>query len=154
MRKYEKGGNPITLLVNGMEHTVLCRPADTLLQVLRGNLGLTGAKPGCENGDCGACTVIMGGLPVKSCLVLACEAEGQEIRTVEGLQDAPIQASLAQAEAFQCGYCTAGFLMVAQALLENHPHADEETMEHWLQSNICRCTSYEELRLAVERTLQ
>lgn len=159
MMEFKKGLQPMTLCVNGEARTVLCRPADTLLQALRDCLGLTGAKPGCENGDCGACTVIMDGLPVKSCLVLACEAAttpavSHDIRTVEGLVDAPIQAAFADVEAFQCGYCTSGFLMAAQALIENHPHADEYTMEHWLQSNICRCTSYAEIRKAVERTLE
>lgn len=141
----------IELNVNGSVCSVTARPCDTLLDVLRNECGLTGAKPGCKNGDCGACTVMLDGWPVKSCLVLAVEAVGHEILTVEGLQNAPIQQAFIDAAAFQCGYCTSGFLMVCHALHGIHPDADEYTVEEWLQSNICRCTSYAELRDAVER---
>lgn len=139
----------ITLRVNGEERHALARPADTLLDVLRGQLGLTGAKAGCENGDCGACTVVMDGWPVKACLVLAAEAEGHDILTVEGLHDTPLQKAFIDCHAFQCGFCTSGFLMASYAMLRQRPGADEAEMEHWLQANLCRCTSYAEIRQAL-----
>jgi carbon-monoxide dehydrogenase small subunit len=150
MVRYE-GKTVITLNVNGRTHQVAARPSDLLLDVLREQLGLTGAKPGCRNGDCGACTVIMDGWPVKSCLVLAVEAEGSSILTVEGLEgSAPIQKSFVENNAFQCGYCTSGFLMVCHALKMHYPEMPEEhVIEEWLQSNLCRCTSYQEIRRAV-----
>lgn len=140
------------LLVNGERRTVLLEPQDTLLQVLRA-MGLTGAKPGCENGDCGACTVLLEGVPVKSCLVLAAEAVGREIRTIEGLRSTAIQQAFIDEGGFQCGYCTSGFLVNAWALLEAHPDADDAVTADWLQSNLCRCTGYEGIRRAV-RTAQ
>ena len=97
---------PINLNVNGLNHEVFVRPADTLLDILRQQLGLCGAKPGCLNGDCGACTVILDNYPVKSCLVLAVECDGSNIITVEGLKDTPIQQAFVDCAAFQCGYCT------------------------------------------------
>ena len=148
-----KGKAEITLLVNGRTHVLWVRAADVLLDVLRGQLGLTGAKPGCRNGDCGACTVVMDGLPVKSCLVLACAAEGKQILTVEGIGESPLAKAFSEARAFQCGYCTPGFLMASYALLQNEPQADEGTMEEWLQANICRCTSYAEIRAALRAVL-
>ena len=149
MKRIE-GKTIVTLRVNGEARSVVVRPSDLLLDVLRSQLGLTGAKPGCKNGDCGACTVLMDGWPVKSCLVLAVEADGRELLTVEGLNGkAPIQAAFVQSGGFQCGYCTSGFLMVCHAMLTHHPSADEEIMEDWLQSNLCRCTSYSEIRNAV-----
>lgn len=153
MIQYE-GKILLTLHVNGEERSVVARPADLLLDVLRLQLGLTGAKPGCKNGDCGACTVLMDGWPVKSCLVLAVEAEGHDLLTVEGLQNAPIQVAFVEHEAFQCGYCTSGFLLVAHALLQREPEADEETMESWLQANLCRCTSYAKIRAALKGVLE
>ncbi|MGI5935569.1 MAG: (2Fe-2S)-binding protein [Oscillospiraceae bacterium] len=150
MVRYE-GKTVITLNVNGKPHQVMVRPADLLLDVLREQLGLTGAKPGCRNGDCGACTVIIDGWPAKSCLVLAVEAEGRVILTVEGLEgNAPAQKSFVKSNAFQCGYCTSGFLMVCHALQMHYPEMPEEhVIEEWLQSNLCRCTSYQEIRRAV-----
>lgn len=139
----------VALEVNGEPRWLLARGADTLLEALRGQLGLTGAKPGCENGDCGACTVIVDGTPVKSCMMLAHEAAGRRVRTVEGLAGTAAQRAFVARFAFQCGYCTSGFLMVAQALCEAHPGADEDRMLEWLRSNICRCTGYEEIRSAV-----
>lgn len=136
------------LLINGETRMVSFNPEDTLLKVLR-RLGLTGAKPGCENGDCGACTVLLAGVPVKSCLVLAAEALGQEVVTVEGLKHTAIQQAFIDHGGFQCGYCTSGFLVNAYALLEAHPQADEEVMTDWLKSNLCRCTGYEGIRRAV-----
>lgn len=139
----------IELHVNGETRTVVSRPADTLLHVLRTELGLTGAKPGCENGDCGCCTVMVDGWPMKSCLMLAVEAVGHEILTVEGLANAPAQTAFIEQWGFQCGYCTPGFLMVCHALATIHPRPTQEVLVDWLQSNICRCTSYAEIEHAV-----
>lgn len=143
----------LELDVNGEHRTVAARPADTLLHVLREQLGLTGAKPSCKNGDCGACTVLIDGWPIKSCLMLAVEAEGHQIATVEGLKDAPVQKAFVDNFAFQCGYCTSGFLMNCHALAQIHPQADYATMREWLQANLCRCTSYEEITKAMESVL-
>lgn len=150
MVRYDKK-SVITLSVNGALQDVVVRPSDLLLDVLREQLALTGAKPGCKNGDCGACTVMVDGWPIKACLMLAVEAEGHEILTVEGLGGATaVQTAFVVANAFQCGYCTSGFLMVCQALLTQHPQMPEEhVVEEWLQANLCRCTSYQEIRNAV-----
>lgn len=148
-----EGKSVIELDINGEKRTVVVRPADTLLYILREQLGLTGAKPGCENGDCGACTVIIDGWPVKSCIMLAVEAMGRKITTIEGLKDAPIQKAFVENWGFQCGYCTPGFLMVCHSLANIHPDAEEHVVEEWLQSNICRCTSYEEIQAAVKTIL-
>lgn len=140
----------ISLCVNGEQRSVAVRPSDILLDVLRDQLGLTGAKPGCKNGDCGACTVLLDGYPAKSCLVLAVEAVGRAVVTVEGLPaDLAIRRAFVGKGAFQCGYCTSGFLLVCHALLTQHPHPEELVLEEWLQSNLCRCTSYQEIRSAV-----
>ena len=144
-----EGKQVLTLHVNGQEREVACLPSDILLEVLREQLGLTGAKPGCENGDCGCCTVLMDGWPVKACLVLAIEACGHKIETIEGLTNEKLKNAFIDRHAFQCGYCTPGFLMAAQGLITNCPQADESVMEEWLQSNICRCTSYQEIRQAM-----
>lgn len=141
----------VELNVNGQSQQVLLRPADTLLTILREQLGLTGAKPGCENGDCGCCTVIVDGWPVKSCLTLAVETVGHEITTIEGLRDAPAQKAFVEQWGFQCGYCTSGFLMVCHALSRKHPNPAPEVVLDWLQSNLCRCTSYEEIEEAVKK---
>jgi carbon-monoxide dehydrogenase small subunit len=149
MTRYE-GKTIITLEVNGEAREVAVRPSDILLDVLRDKLGITSPKPGCLNGDCGACTVSMDGYPVKSCLVLAVEAQGRKLLTVEGLGDSPEQKAFIDANAFQCGYCTSGFLMVCHALKTQYPTLPEEhIIEEWLQANLCRCTSYKELRRAV-----
>lgn len=143
----------ITLSVNGEDREVLVKPSDILLHTLRDQLGLTGAKPGCENGDCSACTVLVDDWPMKSCLMLTVEAIGKKITTIEGLNKAPIQQAFAENFAFQCGYCTSGFLMVCQGLAINKPDADEEVIQEWLQSNICRCTGYEEIGNAIKSVL-
>lgn len=150
MVRYE-GKCVIALDVNGERHELAVRPSDLLLDVLREQLGLTSAKPGCKNGDCGACTIIIDGWPAKSCLVLAAEAEGHAITTVEGLGGtAQAQRAFVEKNAFQCGYCTSGFLMVCHALHTQHPvMPPEHIVEEWLQSNLCRCTSYQEIRQAV-----
>jgi carbon-monoxide dehydrogenase small subunit len=143
----------ITLHINGEERMVTVRPADTLLYTLRGKLGLTGAKPGCLNGDCGTCTVNVDGWPMKSCLMLAVEAVGKKVTTIEGIHNTPIQRAFVENFAFQCGYCTPGFIMNCHALLEQHPDADDQTIKEWLESNICRCTSYIEIEQAVKSVL-
>jgi carbon-monoxide dehydrogenase small subunit len=141
------------LLVNGETWSVVARQGDTLLFVLRDELGLTGAKPGCLNGDCGACTVLVDGTPIKSCMMLAIETVGKEITTIEGLHNTPIQRAFVEHFAFQCGYCTPGFIINAYALIEQHPDADDSTIREWLESNICRCTSYKEIEAAVKTVL-
>jgi carbon-monoxide dehydrogenase small subunit len=143
----------IDLVINGKRQNATIRSADTLLRVLREQLGLTGAKAGCENGDCGACTVIISGEPIKSCMMLAIEAHGSSITTIEGLGGTPIQRAFIDNFAFQCGFCTPGFIMVCHALVNNHPNAGEEVIREWLQSNICRCTSYDEIRAAVRSVI-
>ena len=144
----------ITLDVNGESHTLHVRAADTLLYVLREHLGLTGAKPGCLNGDCGACTVNIEGWPMKSCLMLAVEAVGKKVTTIEGLQGTAIQEAFIENFAFQCGYCTPGFIMNCHSLIEQHPDADDKKIKEWLESNICRCTSYNEIEKAVKSVLR
>lgn len=143
----------IDLNVNDEIHTVLVRSADTLLYIVRSKLGLTGAKPGCLNGDCGACTVNVDGWPMKSCLMLAIEAAGKKVTTIEGLQDTPIQKAFVENFAFQCGYCTPGFIINCYSLIEQHPNADDKTIKEWLKSNICRCTGYAEIEKAIKSVL-
>lgn len=148
------GKSLITLNVNGSQHQVAVRPADILVDVLRRQLGLTGTKIGCENGDCGACTVLVDGWPVKSCLMLAVEAISHEVTTIEGLYGAPIQKAFVENQAFQCGFCTPGFIMVCHSLLNKHANPDDYTVETWLQSNLCRCTSYQEIKSAVRSAIK
>ncbi len=143
------GKSLISLTVNNRVYDVAVRPADTLVYVLRYQLGLTGTKIGCENGDCGACTVLVDDWPAKSCLMLAAEAIGHRVTTIEGLSDTPIQQAFAELQAFQCGFCTPGFIMVCHSMLLHHPNPDDYTIETWLQSNLCRCTSYQEILSAV-----
>ncbi|WP_352418792.1 (2Fe-2S)-binding protein [Proteiniborus sp.] len=135
--------------VNGEQRKVIVKPSDTLLRVLREQLGLTGGKPGCENGDCGACTVLLDGKPVKSCMILAVEVADKKITTIEGLVETEIQQTFQEEGGFQCGYCTSGFILNAYALLEEKPEANDEEIKEWLQSNLCRCTGYEGIKNAV-----
>lgn len=144
----------IEIDVNGEKRKIFVRPADTLLYALREQLGLTGAKPGCENGDCGACTVLVDGWPIKSCLMLAIEAIGHKVITIEGLNNTKIQQSFIDSWAFQCGYCTSGFIMNSYGLINNHPDADDATIIEWLESNICRCTGGEEIKNAVKKAME
>jgi len=144
----------IFLRVNGENREVQVRPADTLLQVLRNHLGLTGAKAGCENGDCGACTVLLDGRPVKSCMILAVEAEGAEITTIEGISNTVVQRAFLDEAGYQCGFCTPGFIVNAFALLRAHPDPDKETIRMWLESNLCRCTGYEGIENAIQAAVK
>ncbi|MDT8299648.1 MAG: (2Fe-2S)-binding protein, partial [Spirochaetaceae bacterium] len=131
----------------------LVRPGDTLLKVLRQNLGMTGTKLGCENGDCGACTVQRDGIPIKSCCTLVADVSDSEITTIEGLRGTPIQDAFVNEYGFQCGFCTPGLMMNAEALVRTVPDADNEIIREWLESNICRCTGYETIELSVKRAL-
>jgi aerobic carbon-monoxide dehydrogenase small subunit len=144
----------IDLNINDEIRSVTVRSGDTLLMVLRGRLGLTGAKPGCLNGDCGACTVNIDGWPMKSCLMLAVEAVGKKITTIEGLKNTAIQREFVEQFAFQCGYCTPGLIMNCHSLIKQHPNADDKTIKEWLESNICRCTGYKEIEAAVKSVLK
>lgn len=145
-----KGKSIIELEINHNMRSVTVRPADTLLYILREQLGLTGAKNSCGNGDCGTCTVLMDGQPQKACLVLAVEAIGHTITTIEGLTNTPIQNAFIEKFAVQCGYCTPGMIMNCHALINTFPNADDEMIEEWLESNICRCTGYYEIREAIK----
>ena len=142
------------LRVNGEELPVSFAPYKTLLEVLREDLGLTGTKHGCELGECGACSVLVDGEPVLSCLALAVESEGRHIETVEGLATNgrlhPLQESFADLGAAQCGYCTPAMLMTAKALLDREPHPSRERIREALSGNLCRCTGYLQIIEAVE----
>jgi carbon-monoxide dehydrogenase small subunit len=143
----------IVLNINNENRTIYVKTAATLLDALRA-IGITSPKKGCENGDCGACTVLVDGYPVKSCLYLAVEAVGKKILSVEGLKNSPIFDAFVKKNAFQCGYCTPGFVVVCHSLAQNKPDADDAAISEWLQSNICRCTSYEEITEAVKTALE
>lgn len=140
-------------VINGEAVEFLCEPRDSLLEVLRDNLMLTGAKEGCNNGNCGACSVILNGRLVNSCLVLGAEIEGKEVETVEGLAEPnklhPIQDAFLENAALQCGVCTPGFLMAAKALLNENPNPTEHDVRFWLAGNLCRCTGYDKIVRAV-----
>ena len=144
----------VTTTINGEGIDFLCEPRHSLLEVLRDNLGLTGSKEGCNNGNCGACTVLLNGRPVDSCLVLGAEVEGAEIETVEGIACNsnlhPVQECFLEGAALQCGICTPGFMVASKALLEKDPHASEETIRFDLSGNLCRCTGYDKLVRAVQ----
>lgn len=136
----------LTLVVNGRTHKVLVEPRDTLLVVLREKLGLTGTKPGCERGECGACTVLVDGVARYSCLTLALEAEGREVTTVEGLMNGeelgPVQQAFADEDAFQCGYCTPGQVVAAEGLLRANPDPTLDEIRLGMSGNLCRCGAY------------
>jgi len=136
----------IQLWVNGESFDLLVEPRHTLLKVLREDLGFTGTKKGCDTGDCGACTVLLNGKPVNSCLVLAVEADRTEITTIEGLAKGselhPIQEAFIQNGAVQCGYCTPGMILSAKALLDENPHPSEVEVKRAIAGNLCRCTGY------------
>jgi carbon-monoxide dehydrogenase small subunit len=146
-----KGLYELRLRVNGEERVLAARPQDTLLRVLRESLGLTGVKLGCENGDCGVCTVLVDAKPVKSCMVLAAEVEGADILTIEGLRDENLREAFQEENGYQCGFCTPGMMLNAHALLEAHPSPSLEETRDWMASNLCRCTGYEGIARAIAR---
>ncbi|MCH8988496.1 MAG: (2Fe-2S)-binding protein [Chloroflexi bacterium] len=139
--------------INGEEINFLCEPRQSLLEVLRDVLGMTGTKEGCNDGNCGACTIILDGRIVDSCLVLGVEAQGSDIMTIEGMASPeglhPLQQSYLENAALQCGICTPGFLLASKALLDQEPDADEGRIRHWLAGNLCRCTGYDKIVRAV-----
>ena len=143
----------VSARINGEQADFLCEPRQSLLEVLRDVVGLTGAKEGCNNGNCGACNVIVNGSLVNSCCVLGAEVEGAEIVTIEGVAQGdhlhPLQNSFLENAALQCGICTPGFIIAAKALLDSEPDADEARVRHWLAGNLCRCTGYDKIVRAV-----
>lgn len=148
----------VSCVVNGDPAEFLCEPRQSLLEALRDNLQLTGAKEGCNNGNCGACTVLLNGLPVNSCIVLAVEVEQAEIETIEGLSSHshlhPIQQCFLEDAALQCGICTPGFIMAAKALLAQNPRPSEHEIRFQLAGNLCRCTGYDKIVRAVQHAAE
>ena len=141
--------------INGDSIEFLCGPEETLLDVLRDKLQLTGTKEGCGTGDCGACSITLDGKLVCSCLVLGAEADNSKITTIEGMSDGeklhPLQQKFLDHAALQCGICTPGFLVSAKALLDNEPKPSEDRIRHWLAGNLCRCTGYDKIVKAVKK---
>ena len=144
----------VSTTINGEGVEFLCEPRQTLLEVLRDDLGLTGTKEGCSNGNCGACSVLLNGRAVDSCLVMAAEADGQEITTIEGIASAdglhPLQQKFLEHAALQCGICTPGFIVAAKALLDQESNPSEQRIRHYLAGNLCRCTGYDKIVRAVQ----
>lgn len=145
----------ISCTINGEEKEFLCEPRQSMLEVLRNELSLTGSKEGCNDGNCGACNVIVDGVLIDSCCMLAVEAEGSQIETIEGMAVGgelhPLQTAFLEETGMQCGICTPGFLMSAKALLEHNPQPQEKEIRHWLAGNLCRCTGYDKIVRAVQR---
>jgi carbon-monoxide dehydrogenase small subunit len=143
----------VSTTINGEPVEFLCEPQQTLLDVLRDELNLTGSKEGCSSGDCGACTVIVDGNIVCSCLMLGAEAGGHKIVTVEGIAEGdklhPVQQKFLEHAALQCGFCTPGFIVAAKALLDHNLNPTEEETRYWLAGNLCRCTGYDKIIRAV-----
>ena len=146
----------ISTTVNGEPAEFLCEASDTMLDVLRGPLGLTGSKEGCASGDCGACSILLDDRLVCSCLMLAAESEGHQLRTIEGMARGdhlhPLQQKFLELAALQCGICTSGMLVASDALLKKNPHPSEEEVRYWLAGNLCRCTGYDKIVRAVLET--
>ncbi len=149
---------PLSLTINGRVQTVAVEPRVTLLRALRNHLGLTGAKEVCERGACGGCTVLLDGAPICACLLLAVDAVGHEITTVEGLgapdRLSPVQAAFVECDALQCGFCTPGFVVASTALLRQNPHPSLEEIKAGLAGNLCRCGTYGRIFEAVQRAAQ
>jgi aerobic carbon-monoxide dehydrogenase small subunit len=143
----------VSTTINGEPVEFLCEPNDTMLDVLRGPLGLTGSKEGCSSGDCGACSITLDDRLVCSCLMLAAEAEGREVGTIEGMAKGgklhPLQQKFLEVAALQCGICTSGMLVASEALLKKNQHPSEEEVRFWLAGNLCRCTGYDKIVRAV-----
>ena len=146
----------VTTTINGEPEEFLCDPDETMLDALRNRLGLTGSKEGCGSGDCGACSIMLNGTLVCACLMLAAEAEGAEIDTIEGMADGetlqPLQENFLEFAALQCGICTPGMLVAAKALLDENPDPTETEVRFWLAGNLCRCTGYDKIVRAVMQT--
>ena len=144
----------VTTSVNGEEREFLCLPEQTMLEALREELNLTGTKEGCATGDCGACSILVDGTLVCSCLMLAAEAEGREVTTIEGIASGsdlhPLQQKFLEHAALQCGVCTPGFIVASKALLDEDPDPDETSIRYWLAGNLCRCTGYDKIVRAVQ----
>ena len=149
---------PVRMSVNGKDYEILVEPRRTLADLLREDLELTGTHLGCEHGVCGACTVLVNGLAVRSCLMLGVQAAGSEVLTIEGLERDgelhPLQEAFRESHSFQCGFCTPGFVMTALALLSEHGHLDEAELRDELSGNICRCTGYQSIVEGVQRAMQ
>ena len=147
------GRSYVSAKINGEQMDFLCEPRQSLLEVLRDEIGMTGSKEGCNNGNCGACNVIMNDVLVNACCVLGVEAQGASIVTIEGVARGedlhPLQTSFLNDAALQCGICTPGFIVAAKALLDKEPDADEARIRHWLAGNLCRCTGYDKIVHAV-----
>ncbi len=148
------GKTIVSTTINGEPVEIVCEPRESLLEVLRDTLRLTGAKEGCNNGNCGACNVILDGRLVNSCCVLAVEVTDGEITTIEGLATAeglhPVQEAFLQGAALQCGICTPGFIVSTKALLDKNPNPTETEIRYWLAGNLCRCTGYDKIVRAVQ----
>ena len=149
-------GTLVSAVINGDQTEFVCQPDESLLDVLRNRIGLTGSKEGCGTGDCGACSVLLDGRIVCSCLVLGVEIEGKAVNTVEGLADGdslhPLQSNFIKHAALQCGICTPGFLMAGKALLDRNLNPTEEEIRFALAGNLCRCTGYDKIVRAVKAT--
>jgi len=143
----------VTTTINGEEVEFLCEPRQSLLEVLRETLGLMGAKEGCNNGNCGACNVILDGALVNSCIVLAVEIQGRNVTTIEGIAKPDglhaLQQKFIEHAALQCGFCTPGFIVASKALLDQNPDPSEHEVREWLAGNLCRCTGYDRIVKAV-----
>ncbi len=143
----------VSATINGTEIDFLCEPRQSLLEVLRETLGFMGAKEGCNNGNCGSCNVILDGVLVNSCLVLAVETQGRSVTTIEGIATSdglhPLQKKFVEHAALQCGFCTPGFIVASKALLDHNPHPTEADVRAWLAGNLCRCTGYDRIVKAV-----
>jgi len=151
----------IRLIVNEQEYELLIEPHKTLLDVLRNNLSLTGTKRGCNSGECGACTVLLDGIPILSCMTLACEVEGKKIQTIEGIAQNgelhPVQEAFIECGAIQCGFCTPGMVLSAVALLNSNPNPNTDEIKKAISGNLCRCTGYVKIIEAIQqaaRTLE
>ncbi len=149
---------PVSVTVNGFAYLMEVEPSKTLLELIRDDLGLTGTKCGCENGECGVCTVLVDGVPIRSCLMLAVEADGAEITTVEGLAPeltlAPLQQAFLDAGAVQCGFCTPGMLLAAKALLDRNSKPSLTEIKTALGGHLCRCGGYASIQRAVENAAE
>ena len=149
-------GTLVSTKINGDQTEFVCQAGETLLEVLRSRLGLTGSKEGCGTGDCGACSVTLDGRLVCSCLVLGVEAQGRKVNTIEGLADGdalqPLQSNFIKHAALQCGICTPGFLIASKALLDRNPNPTDEEIRFALAGNLCRCTGYDKIVRSVKAT--